>query len=237
MRIQFGATICAAIVLAALSGPSFAQQKTVRVCQEEWRANKVANQAAGITEKTYVEKCRGGNASAQPAPAAAPATVPAKSATPRSRPPQKTVRACQEEWRADKVANQAAGITEKAFVERCRSVAATAQPAPAAPATPAPAPTASPAPAPGRPATTATAASPPARAATTGVPAGVGQFASEAQAKSRCPTDTVVWVNLTSKIYHFSGHKAYGTTKKGAYMCEGETAAAAFRPAKNEKHP
>jgi hypothetical protein len=49
--------------------------------------------------------------------------------------------------------------------------------------------------------------------------------------------DTVVWVNLNSRIYHFSGTHNYGNTKSGAYMCEGETAAAGMRAAKNEAHP
>jgi hypothetical protein len=66
---------------------------------------------------------------------------------------------------------------------------------------------------------------------------GANQFASESQAKAHCPGDTVVWVNLSSKIYHYSGHKDYGTTKRGAYMCERDTAASGVRPAKNEKHP
>ena len=64
-----------------------------------------------------------------------------------------------------------------------------------------------------------------------------GQFADEASAKARCPTDTVVWVNLPSKIYHFAGTKSYGTTKRGAYMCEKEAIAAEDRASKTEKHP
>jgi hypothetical protein len=82
-------------------------------------------------------------------------------------------------------------------------------------------------------------AAPPAqtRAPAAGTPTGAGQFATEAQAKARCPQDTVVWVNLDSKIYHFAGYKDYGNTKTGAYMCEGNTAAGGFRAAKNEKHP
>jgi hypothetical protein len=70
-----------------------------------------------------------------------------------------------------------------------------------------------------------------------GAATAAGQFANEAQAKSHCPGDTVVWVNLSSKIFHFSGSKDYGTTKRGAYMCEKETASAGVRAAKNEKHP
>jgi hypothetical protein len=64
-----------------------------------------------------------------------------------------------------------------------------------------------------------------------------GQFADEVSAKSRCPTDTVVWVNLPSKIYHFAGTKSYGTTKRGAYMCEKEAIVGEDRASKTEKHP
>jgi hypothetical protein len=63
------------------------------------------------------------------------------------------------------------------------------------------------------------------------------EFSTEAQAKAHCPGDSVVWANTASKIYHFSGHRGYGTTKAGAYMCEKDTAAASIRAAKNEKHP
>jgi len=63
------------------------------------------------------------------------------------------------------------------------------------------------------------------------------QFTKEADAKAHCPGDTVVWANLSSKIYHYSDNKNYGKGKSGAYMCEKETAADKIRPAKNEKHP
>jgi hypothetical protein len=43
--------------------------------------------------------------------------------------------------------------------------------------------------------------------------------------------------NLTSKIYHFAGHKSYGTTKAGVYMCEKEATAQGFRASKTEKRP
>jgi hypothetical protein len=70
-----------------------------------------------------------------------------------------------------------------------------------------------------------------------GAPALVaGQFASEADAKASCPGDVVVWVNLGTKVYHHAGASQYGATKRGAYMCEKNTAAAGFRAAKNEKN-
>jgi hypothetical protein len=48
-----------------------------------------------------------------------------------------------------------------------------------------------------------------------------GQFADEGFAKAHCPPDTVVWVNLPSKVYHFAGTKNYGTTKRvnGVEFC------------------
>lgn len=166
-----------AVGLMILSSPALAQQKSVAACQQEWRANKAANQAAGVTEKAFVEKCRAGPAAAQSTPTTVPSAKPAKSTTPPSTAakPTKTAKACESEWRANKAANQAAGITEKAYVEKCRAGVGATQPAPA--------PTAKTPPS-SKPKTTA---APAARA-----PAAAGQFSTEAQAKARCPGDTVV---------------------------------------------
>jgi hypothetical protein len=114
-------------------------QKTVAACRAEWRANKAANQAAGISERAYVAQCRGGAAPAQTttAPAGAPPPAPTAAA-----PGQKTVAACRAEWRANKAANQAAGITERAYVAQCRGGAAPAQTTTAPAGAPPPAPTA-----------------------------------------------------------------------------------------------
>jgi hypothetical protein len=216
-------------------------QKTAGACRDEWRANKAANQANGITEKAYVAQCRSGATAIQ---TTAPAAPPAPGPTAAPATGQKTAGACRDEWRANKAANQANGITEKAYVAQCRggtaptqtTAAPAAPPAPApstAPATPAPAPTAS-AP-PFRPVPTAAPAA--GSALNPGNPVGANQFSTEAQAKYRCPTGTVVWVNLKSKVYHFSGTRFYGNTEHGAYMCESDTSAEGMRAAKNETHP
>jgi hypothetical protein len=63
---------------------------------------------------------------------------------------------------------------------------------------------------------------------------GAGQFTAEAEAKAHCPSDTVVWLNTKSHKYHFAGHKSYGTTKQGAYMCEADAKAAGNAAAKDE---
>jgi len=218
---------CAIVGVSVLSFPALAQQKTVKACQEEWRANKDANQAKGITEKAYVTQCRAGGVAAQPAPSSTTTAAPAPAAD-----GQKTAKACRDEWRANKDANQAKGITEKVYVTQCRAGGVAAQPAPSStPAAPAPAQTTTTAPAP---------ASPPATTGTrtaTATPTGANQYSTEGQARFRCSGGTVVWANLDSKIYHFTGHREYGKTKAGAYMCEQDATSQGMRAAKNEKHP
>jgi hypothetical protein len=230
------AVIGAAFIGATLlSFPSVAQQKTAKACTEEWRANKAANEAKGVTLKSYVTQCRaGGAAQTQTAPAA-PAQKTTTAAAPATTG-QKTVKACTEEWRANKAANESKGVTLKAFVADCRTGKTTAQPTlfPTQPqqtrTTTAPPPAAQP---PQQAPRTTTGAAPPAATA----PTGANQYATEGQAKFRCVGGTVVWANLDSKIYHFSGNKTYGQTKSGAYMCERDAQGQGMRAAKNEKHP
>jgi len=221
-NIVVGSAIIGAMLLSI---PAFAQQKTVAACTKEWQANKDANQAKGVTLKAFVTQCRGGAAQTQTAPAA-PAQKTTTAAAPAATG-QKTVKACTDEWRANKDANQAKGITLKSYVADCRAgKAATAQP------TLLPPPQQTQAPQPAQPRAT-TGAAPPAATA----PTGANQYATEGQAKFRCMNGTVVWANLDSKIYHFSGNKTYGQTKSGAYMCERDATAQGMRAAKNEKRP
>jgi len=182
--------ICSALIgLAGLSPQAFAKQKTVKVCQDEWRAGKAENQAKGITESAYVTQCR--------AASAAPDTT-------------KSVPSAATEQKVT-APDSAAGSTKA--VTKSAPSAATDQKV-AAP-------------------DSATRQN---KVVTT-TPTQANQFSTEALAKARCPAETVVWVNLSSRIYHFAGNKDYGKTKRGAYMCEKDTVAAKFRPAKNEKHP
>jgi len=67
MRRQIATALCSAALGAiALSASSLAvaQQKTAKVCAEEWQADKATNQANGITEKAYVAQCRAGSSKA-----------------------------------------------------------------------------------------------------------------------------------------------------------------------------
>ena len=147
---------------------------------------------------------------------------------------QSVMKECGSEWQAAKAANTTGGQTWQEFLKGCRTrhagapaAAPAAAPAPmapaAAPAPMAPAPAAYPAPAQAAPAPM----KPMAR------PTGAGQFGTEYEAKARCPTDTVVWLNTKSHIYHYPGTRSYGVTKQGAYMCEADAVAAGDRASKS----
>ncbi len=84
--------------------------------------------------------------------------------------------------------------------------AAPSRPAPAATPTPAPAPTAS--------------ARTPAATATTG---------------QQPPVKGMVWVNLSTKVYHKEGDRYYGKTKNGKFMTEADAIQAGYREAKTGK--
>ena len=58
-------------------------------------------------------------------------------------------------------------------------------------------------------------------------------FNTEVQAQQHCPSDTVVWLNLPSMIWHYKGQRWYGNTKHGAYVCEKEAAAGGARATRN----
>jgi hypothetical protein len=128
--------VCSALVFAGLAfsaTPSFAQKKTIKACQEEWRANKAANEAAKIAEKAFVAKCRAEaeKPAATTAPTAAPAAPAAPAATAKPTPAAKKPadgrqaeyareRACGADWKADKAAGKIpAGMTWPKFWSDC----------------------------------------------------------------------------------------------------------------------
>jgi hypothetical protein len=227
---------CVAALAAVIAwpNPGHAQQKTARACETEWRANKAAIQSSGKTKKDFIVECRAGTGEA--AATAAPTTTPPPAATETAGPArQKTAKACEAEWRANRATIQGAGQKKKDFITECRGgtgqAAATAAPSTPSAATPPP------------PSATETAkteeqpAPAPRRGRLTTESLARAGFSTEAEAKAHCPGDTVVWANTRSKIYHFAGTRSYGKTRAGAYMCERDAAPAGIRSAKNEKRP
>jgi hypothetical protein len=115
MKTRSRFIICSAAIfsiMALSAAPAPAQKKTVKMCQEEWQANKAAYQANKITEKAYVAKCRAEGAAAQPTPvpAAAPTAATAKSAASKPKDGRQAEyareRACGQDWKADKAAGK-----------------------------------------------------------------------------------------------------------------------------------
>lgn len=63
--MRFAAAIGAALIgLLAVSSEGMAQPKPTTECQKEWQASKAANLARGVTERVYMDQCRGGGISA-----------------------------------------------------------------------------------------------------------------------------------------------------------------------------
>jgi hypothetical protein len=240
MRISLVHVFAAAAIgamMALFGAPAFA--KTAKECDAEYAANKDAIKTTGQTKKAYVASCRAG-ATATPADAAAPAApaTAAPASAPAAAPAPtaaggKTAKECGDEYSTNKAAIKAGGQTKKAFVADCRAGTETIPTAAPPTAAPAPAPTAAPAPAPAPAAAAPTAPAPMAAKPKPMAP----PSATEAELKARCPSDTIVWVNTKSEVYHFAGTRDYGNTKQGNYMCEMDAKAAGDRAAKNEKHP
>lgn len=142
--------------------------------------------------------------------------------------------ACASQWKQAQAAGTTAGETWPQFLAQCKTQRSSAPPQPPSASVAPPAPAPAPAPAPTQsgslfpwwqPAAPAQTAAP--------APTGAGQFSTEAEARYRCPTDKVVWVNTKSKIYHYQGTHNYGHTKEGAYMCEADARAAGDRAARS----
>jgi hypothetical protein len=144
---------------------------------------------------------------------------------------ESVMKECGAEWKTAKANNTTNGGTWQDFLKDCKARHASTS------ASAAPASTTAPAPPPPPPVASAPEPKPtPTRMAkVTPAATGAGQFTSEGEAKGHCPSDTVVWVNTKSHKYHYAGHRSYGTTKQGAYMCEADAKAGGEVTAKGEK--
>ena len=153
MKMLYAVALCATFGFIAASPSVQAQQpqqKTVKACEDEWKANKTANQAAKITQKNYVVKCRTGAAAAPATPAAvapaapppaAPAAAASKPAAPVSaatapkqapavasdKPKDGTAamrarqKECGAEWKADKAAGKTGSMKWPQYWSACNT--------------------------------------------------------------------------------------------------------------------
>jgi hypothetical protein len=68
------------------------------------------------------------------------------------------------------------------------------------------------------------------------LPAAVVQlplFPMERDARAHCPSDTIVWLNTNSGIYHEKGTRWYGKTRSGGYTCRKAADAAGDQDTRN----
>ena len=239
MRVSFSHLVAAAGFLAAaiaISAPASAEG-VMAACASDWKQAQAAGTTGGATWPQYLSQCElQRSASAAPASAPAPAPqsgslfpwlAPSQPAAAPAAPAagQSVMAACGAQWQQAKANGTTGGMTWQQFLARCRR-----QGSSSASIAPAPAPTAAPAPAPAQQSGSLfpwMKPTPP--SASTAAPTGAGQFSTEAEARYRCPSDTIVWVNNESKIYHLQGSRFYGHTKKGAYMCQADANASGAR--------
>ena len=195
----------------------------------------------------FLAQCRTRQGSAvAPTAAPAPAAQPG-SLFPWSRPSaptsnvgapatgQSVMRLCASQWKDAKAAGTTAGQTWPQFLSQCR-----ARQTSTASSSGGFAPGSAPAPAPA-PASQSGSLFPwwqqSAPASNSGAPSALqaGQYTTELAARARCPSDTVVWVNTPTRIYHYSGTRYYGHTLKGAYMCEADARTGGYRATRNRQ--
>jgi hypothetical protein len=249
MRYSFASLVAAAIAFGlAVAGPTAAKAESVmRTCVTEWKQAQAAGTTGGQTWPQFLAQCRTSQSSAAAAPApasqsgslfpwlrqSAPAAAPASN-TGGPTAHQSVMRLCASRWKDAKAAGTTAGQTWPQFLAQCRASQGSVAAAPSGGFAPAPAP----APAPSTQSSSLFPwRQPAAPASNVGAPsaARAGEYATELQARAQCPSDTVVWTNTSTRVYHYSGTRYYGRTRRGAYMCEAQARAAGYRAARGRE--
>jgi hypothetical protein len=261
MRNSFVSWLTAATIAFGLlvAGPAVANaQSVMRTCAAEWKQAQTAGATGAQSWPQFLGQCRTreGSAAAPSSSTAAPTPAPqSDSLFPWSQPSapssatvsnvgapsagQSVMKVCASQWKEAKAAGTTGGRTWPQFLAQCRTGQSSAASSSGGFA---PAPASVPAPAPASQSgslfpwwQSSNPASAP--ASNVGAPAALqaGQYTTELAARARCPSDTVVWVNTPTRIYHYSGTRYYGQTRRGAYMCEADARAAGYRATRNRQ--
>ena len=250
MRNSLSSLLAAATVAFTLSVgfPTSANAESVmKACASQWKQAQTTGATGGQSWPQFLAQCRTSQASSPSTPASAPAPAPQSgSLFPWSQPSapasatasnagggQSIMKLCASQWKDAKAAGTTGGQSWPQFLAQCRTRqgSAAASSGGFAPA-PAPAPA---------PASQSGSLFPwwqqsaPASSQGAGATPRAGEYTTELAARARCPSDTVVWANTPTRIYHYTGTRYFGHTRNGAYMCEADARAAGYRAAKNRQ--
>jgi hypothetical protein len=254
MRNSFVSWLTAAAIVlgSSIAGLNTANAESVmKACASEWKQAQAGGTTGGQGWPQFLAQCRTRQGSAA-APTVAPAppaqssslfpwsqpsapTSPASSNVGAPATGQSVMRLCASQWKDAKAVGTTAGQTWPQFLSQCRA-RQTSTASSSGGFAPAPAPA---------PASQSGSLFPwwqqsapsTAPAANGSAPSTLqaGQYPTELAARARCPSDTVVWVNTPTRIYHYSGTRYYGHTLKGAYMCEADARGGGYRAARNRQ--
>lgn len=244
--------------LAVAGSTAASAQSVMRTCATEWKQAQSAGTTGGESWPQFLAQCRTrqGSAAAPSSPSAAPAASQSGSLFPwwhpsapvsttastagAPSPGESVMKLCASQWKEAKAAGTTAGQSWPQFLAQCRTRRGSASASPSGGFAPAPNPASTPAPSPQsgsqfpwwRPSGSASSTG-----SNVGAPSVLraNQYTTELAARARCPTDTVVWVNTPTGIYHYSGTRYYGQTRRGAYMCEADARGAGYRGARNRQ--
>jgi hypothetical protein len=254
MRNSSSSLLAAATLVFGLSvgGPTSANAESVmKACASQWKQAQTTGTTSGQSWPQFLAQCRTSQSSPASTPASAPApTSQSGSLFPWSQPSapasatasnvgagQSVMILCASQWKDAKAGGTTGGQSWPQFLAQCRTRQGSAA-APSGGLAPAPAPAPAPTPAPASesgslfPWYQQSAPSSPSSATAT---PRAGEYTTELGARARCPSDTVVWANTPTRIYHYSGTRYFGHTRNGAYMCEADARAAGYRAAKNRQ--
>ena len=256
MRNSFVSWLTAAVIafgflIAGLNAAN--AQSVMRTCASEWKQAQAAGTTGGEAWPQFLAQCRTRQGSAASSTAASAPAPQSGSLFPWSQQPsaptsaaasnvgapsagQSVMRLCASQWKDAKAAGTTGGLGWPQFLSQCRARQGSAAP----PSSGGFAPAAAPAPASQSGSLfpwwqQSAPSNAPASNGSTPSTLQADQYTTELAARARCPSDTVVWVNTPTRIYHYSGTRYYGHTLKGAYMCEADARTGGYRAARNRQ--
>ena len=251
MRNSFSSLLAAATVAFALSVgvPTSANAESVmKACASQWKQAQATGATGGQSWPQFLAQCRTSQASSPSTAASAPApapqsgslfpwsqpSAPASGPAPNAGSGQSVMKLCASQWKDAKAAGTTGGQSWPQFLAQCRKHQGSAAAPSGGIAPAAPAPTQAPASQSGSLFQWWQQSAPSSSSGATAAPR-AGEYTTELAARARCPSDTIVWANMPTRIYHYSGTRYFGHTRNGAYICEADARAAGYRAAKNRQ--